>query len=74
MPSGRVEPELRQVRFGGSAYETPLFQRSDLAPETALDGPLIIAEPTATTVLPPDGWHLRVDAYGLITASRLGKE
>ena len=74
IPPGRVEPELRQVRFGGSAYKTPLFQRSDLAPETALDGPLIIAEPTATTVLPPDGWHLQVDAYGLITASRLGKE
>lgn len=74
MPPRPAEADVRSVHFGGSAYETPLFQRDDLAPETALEGPLIIAEPTATTVLPPDDWHLAVDAYGIISASRAGKE
>ena len=74
IPPSRTEPELRSVHFGGSAYETPLFQREDLAPEAVLAGPLIVAEPTATTVLPPAGWRLEVDAYGILSASRVEKE
>jgi N-methylhydantoinase A len=74
VPSRPAEAELRSVHFGGSAYETPLFQRDHLAPETTLEGPLIVAEPTATTVLPPDGWLLEVDAYGIMSASRARKE
>ena len=74
IPPGRVEPDLRSVQFGGSAYETPLYQREDLAPETTLEGPLIVAEPTATTVIPPAGWRLEVDAYGILSASRFEKE
>ena len=70
----QARPELRSVHFGGLAYETPLFQREDLAPQAVLEGPLIIAEPTATTVLPPAGWRLEVDAYGIISASRVRKE
>ncbi len=73
-PPIRSDPELRSVHFGGSAHRTPLFQRERLAPGTVLDGPLIVAEPTATTVLPPDGWRLELDAYGIISASRTGKE
>jgi len=74
IPPSNPEPELRSVHFGGSAYETPLFQREDLAPEAVLEGPVIIAEPTATTVLPPAGWRLEVDAYGILSASRVEKE
>ncbi len=74
IPPGRAEPELLSVHFGGSAYETPLFQREDLAPEAVLEGPIIIAEPTATTVLPPAGWRLEVDTYGILSASRTGRE
>jgi len=39
-----------------------------------LEGPVIIAEPTATAVLPPAGWRLEVDAYGILSASRVEKE
>ncbi len=76
IPARRRRPaaELRSVYFGGSATKTPLFQRDDLTPDTELDGPVVIAEATATTVLPPSGWRLSVDAYGIISASRTGKE
>ncbi len=73
-PRIRAVPELRSVHFAGSAHQTPLFQRDELAPGTVLEGPAIIAEPTATTVLPPDGWGLEVDAYGILSASRAPKE
>ena len=70
----KAAPDLRSVHFEGSAVETLLFQRDDLTPNTTLDGPVIIAEATATTVLPPSGWRLDVDAYGIISASRVAKE
>ena len=60
---------VRSVSFDGADHDTPILARDDLAPGARLDGPLVIAEATATTVIPP-GWTLEVDPYGSIFASR----
>ncbi len=61
--------ERRPVRFGGEALDTSLIPRDRLAPSTEMDGPVVISEATATTVIPP-GWHLEVDDYGILSAFR----
>ena len=66
-PAGPVA--RRPVRFGGEALDTPLIPRDRLAPSTQMDGPVVISEATATTVIPP-GWHLEVDDYGILSAFR----
>lgn len=40
---------------------TPLYERDDLRPGDAIDGPAIIAQFDATTIAPP-GWRITVDA------------
>ncbi|MDE0499042.1 MAG: hydantoinase/oxoprolinase family protein [Acidimicrobiaceae bacterium] len=65
-----AEPvEIRPVRFGDAIFQTPLLRRSGLSPGAEMDGPLVISEPTATTVIPP-GWRLEVDGYGILSALR----
>ncbi|WP_419839360.1 hydantoinase/oxoprolinase family protein [Candidatus Poriferisodalis sp.] len=64
-PSDPVD--IRPVRFGDSVFDTPLLRRDGLAPRSDLSGPLVISEPTATTVIPP-GWRLEVDDYGNLSA------
>jgi 5-oxoprolinase (ATP-hydrolysing) len=44
---------------GGRWREAPLYRREDLAPGHAVDGPAIIAEANATTVIEP-GWRAAV--------------
>ncbi len=71
-PSGS-DSESRPVRFGATIYDTPLVRREELAPHSRLDGPLIISEATATTVIPP-GWRLEVDGYGVLLAARVDED
>ena len=66
---GDIESVISDVSFSGKSYQTPVIQRENLSAGAALPGPAIIAEPTATTVIPP-GWDLTVDQYGIITATR----
>ena len=61
--------ESRPVRFEGAVVDAPLIRRDRLIPSSEMDGPLVISEPTATTVIPP-GWHLEVDDYGILSAVR----
>lgn len=58
---------VKQARavFDGKAVRTPLYQREQLRPGDTFRGPAIIAEYSATTVMPP-GSAARVDAYGNI--------
>ena len=65
--------EGRPVRFGGEVLDTPLIRRERLAPASRMDGPLVISEPTATTVIPP-GWCLEVDNYGILSAFRSNQD
>ncbi|WP_420625701.1 hydantoinase/oxoprolinase family protein [Candidatus Poriferisodalis sp.] len=61
--------EIRPVRFGNAVCDTPLLRRDDLAPSSERVGPLVISEPTATTVIPP-AWRLEVDGFGILSALR----
>jgi N-methylhydantoinase A len=51
------------VWFYGRKLPTRIYARDDLRAGNQLAGPAIIAEYSATTVLPPD-WRGRVDSYG----------
>ncbi len=54
---------LREVVFDGQSRSTPLIRRADLAAGHAFEGPAIIVEGTATTVVPP-GFSVSVDPIG----------
>ncbi len=63
--------------FDGRAYDTQVFERSDLRPGDELTGPAIICEASATTILDP-GWTavmlprgelLLADAVGIAQAA-----
>jgi 5-oxoprolinase (ATP-hydrolysing) len=51
--------ETVRVFSGGRWHEAPLFRREELAPGQAVDGPAIIAEANATTVVEPE-WRAEV--------------
>jgi N-methylhydantoinase A len=49
----------------GAVVPTPVYRRGDLVPGTALAGPVIVTEGTATTVVPGDQ-QLELDSRGLL--------
>jgi N-methylhydantoinase A len=53
----------RSVYFNGEWHDTPVFARESLVEGDDIDGPAIVEQLDATTVLDP-GDHARVDAYG----------
>ena len=57
------------VRLAGAERSVPVFLRGELAAGTAIDGPAIVAEDTATTVIEP-GWRGRVDRLGNLILTR----
>ncbi|HEX3804702.1 MAG TPA: hydantoinase/oxoprolinase family protein [Solirubrobacteraceae bacterium] len=62
--------EERPVVFGRAQRNARVIRRDALAAGAVVDGPAVIVEETATTVLPPQ-WRLRVDTYGeLIMTAR----
>jgi N-methylhydantoinase A len=75
-PSGDEDPLLgrRQVTFDGEPHESPVLLRARLVPGDAREGPAVIEEDSATTVVPP-GHSFEVSELGdlLITGSR-GRE
>ncbi len=60
-PRGGPLTAAAQVRcfFDDRWHDTPLFVRADTRPGDAIDGPAIIAEANATTLVEP-GWRARV--------------
>jgi len=62
----------REVWFGSDAPTvTTLYERDRLPPGSVLGGPAVIEQFDATTVV-PDGWRVRVDAFGNLILSREG--
>ena len=59
----------RRVAFGGKFRPTPIYVREMLRTGNRVAGPAIIAEYSATTVVPP-GWNARVDEYENLTVDR----
>jgi N-methylhydantoinase A len=45
--------ETRRIVFGKAEHDTPVIRRDALRPGMVVDGPAVILEQTATTVLPP---------------------
>ena len=53
----------RQVWFDGTWHETAIYARLELPVGAEIDGPAILEQPDATTVVDP-GLRARVDAFG----------
>ena len=64
-PADAIPYRRAEVRFGGAAVDTPFFDREALGIGACFDGPAIIEEPTATTVVSPDA-TVRVDRSGCL--------
>jgi N-methylhydantoinase A len=54
---------MRAVVFYGRPRRTPVFRRDDLAVGWRQNGPAIVCEYSATTVVPP-GWRATVERTG----------
>jgi N-methylhydantoinase A len=59
----------RAVVFSGKPHDTSAVLRSRLEPGAVFDGPLVVEEETATTVVPP-GHAVDVDALGNLVIAR----
>jgi N-methylhydantoinase A len=70
-PDEGVDPSLgrRAVVFGGEEHDTPAVLRGRLRPGDGFDGPLIVEDETATTVIPP-AHALVVDDFGNLLIAR----
>ncbi|TCN40172.1 5-oxoprolinase (ATP-hydrolysing) [Kribbella orskensis] len=72
----RQRGELRAVArvpmfsAGGAWADVDVYQRDDIGPGDRVDGPAIIAEANATTVVEP-GWRAGVDDLGHLLLSRV---
>jgi N-methylhydantoinase A len=66
---GSVE---RSIVFGRRERDAEVVQRDSLTPGSALEGPAVIIEATATTVVPP-GSTARIDEFGTIVIE-IGEE
>lgn len=58
-----------QSRFSGQTHTTPLWRREALGAGARVEGPAIIADPSATTILEP-GWQAEVAADGTLVLTR----
>lgn len=59
----------RRVVFGGAARSTPVYSRGSLPETFNAQGPAIVEERSATTVVPP-GWRMALDSRGNLLLHR----
>lgn len=59
----------RQVWFDGAWHDTTIYARLDLPEACEIQGPAILEQPDATTVVSPD-FKARVDLYGNVIVER----
>ncbi|MGH7335267.1 MAG: hydantoinase/oxoprolinase family protein [Candidatus Rokuibacteriota bacterium] len=64
-----ARPNVRQVVFGGEPVPTSVYRRDRLPGAVPFEGPAIVEEMGATTVIPP-GWTAVVGVSGEITLTR----
>jgi 5-oxoprolinase (ATP-hydrolysing) len=64
-------PPLARVPFwaDGAEHEAPVFERAQLRPGQAIDGPAIILDPTSTTIVEPD-WRAIANDRGHLVLDR----
>jgi 5-oxoprolinase (ATP-hydrolysing) len=61
---------VRPVVFNGTEVPTPFVARNAMKPGTVLDGPAVVVEDTATTVVEP-GWRATVNDLGDLVLERV---
>jgi N-methylhydantoinase A len=61
-----------QLVLAGRPQKARLYLRDDLRAGDIFSGPAVVAEYSATTLVPP-GWKVRVDAYGQLLLSRASR-
>ncbi len=71
-PKGAAAPGSRRVRFGGAWHEAAIWSRLDLGVGARIEGPAILEQPDATTVVDP-GLVAEVDALGNLIVTRKPK-
>ena len=59
-----------ETHMAGAAHATPVFDRAALTPGAAIDGPAIIREAVATTIVEP-GWRARFTERGDLVLERV---
>jgi 5-oxoprolinase (ATP-hydrolysing) len=59
-----------EVHMAGKAHTTPVYERDALAPGAAIDGPAIVSEAVATTVVEP-GWRATMTERGDLVLERV---
>lgn len=62
-------PRERDVYFTGSPQNTAILDRNGIGADTTVEGPAIIEESTATTLIPP-GWQANLLAGGHLSLKR----
>ncbi|MGE5337993.1 MAG: hydantoinase B/oxoprolinase family protein [Gemmatimonadota bacterium] len=68
---GALRPATRvRAYFDGRWHDTPLYARADTRPADVIDGPAIIAEANATTVVEP-GWRAQITALDHVVMRRV---
>ncbi len=70
-PTKARRPGKRDVRFQGKVQTTGILDRNSLGSGKVVQGPAIIEEDTATTLVPPD-WQVTVIAGGHLSLRRMG--
>ena len=67
----RRSSETREVWFDAGPEQTAVFDRESLAPGDRFDGPALVTQKDATTLVPP-GWSARVDGFRNLMVSPRG--
>ena len=62
--------EMIRMFTGGRWHQAPLYRREELGPGSRIDGPAIIAEANATTVVEPE-WQASVTALNHLVLDRV---
>ena len=65
---GEGHKEIRKVWFEGKWRETSVYERNEVGPGAVVEGPAIVEESGATTVIPP-GWRAAVHESGHLSAA-----
>jgi 5-oxoprolinase (ATP-hydrolysing) len=59
-----------QAHMDGASHKTPVFERDKLAPGAVINGPVIISESVATTIVEP-GWRATMNVRGDLVLERV---
>jgi len=69
--AGTADPRGRIPAYmAGEERDTPVYDIGDLRPGSRIDGPAVIAEPVATTVVEP-GWRAEITEKGNTVLTRI---